>query len=540
MTARSFIITAIALAFCEWASAAALDGRPNILLIVADDLGYADLGAYGSEIDTPEIDALARSGVLFTQFHTAPMCAPTRAMLLSGNNNAVAGVASQNRYGLGGVAVPGYEGSLSDRIAPLPRVLRNAGYNTYMAGKWHLGSTKAKSPFAAGFERTFSLIEGGGTHFDNRGFEEGGSHYRENGQSTRYPDGRFSTDFYTDKIIEFIESDRENGKPFFAYAAYTAPHWPLQVPDDYLDLYRGNYDDGYDALRERRFESLKEAGIIPLDTELPPRNDVITPWEDLPVAQQKIESRMMEVYAAMIDNLDDHIGRLLDYLDENELLDNTLIVFVGDNGAAAEDFYNGYPYDGPTPYIRARFDNSLENIGTPASFASYGAQWAEAGSAPYRWRKSFLHEGGIVAPMIVSGAGVTRAGMIDSGYATVMDIAPTLIEVAEANYPDDGSVRPMVGESMAGVLDGRREHVHDDDYVTVLAHRGQAMARKGHWKIVTTFAPFDESKFQLYDLRSDPGETLDLRTEEPEIFSELLSIWREKRLEYGYILPRDL
>jgi arylsulfatase len=540
MTARSFIIAAIALAFCEWASAAALDGRPNILLIVADDLGYADLGAYGSEIDTPEIDALARSGVLFTQFHTAPMCAPTRAMLLSGNNNAVAGVASQNRYSLGGVAVPGYEGSLSDRIAPLPRVLRNAGYNTYMAGKWHLGSTKAKSPFAAGFERTFSLIEGGGTHFDNRGFEEGGSHYRENGQSTRYPDGRFSTDFYTDKIIEFIESDRENGKPFFAYAAYTAPHWPLQVPDDYLDLYRGNYDDGYDALRERRFESLKEAGIIPLDSELPPRNDVITPWDDLPEAQQKIESRMMEVYAAMIDNLDDHMGRLLDYLDENELLDNTLIVFMGDNGAAAEDFYNGYPYDGPTPYIRARFDNSLENIGTPASFASYGAQWAEAGSAPYRWRKSFLHEGGIVAPMIISGASVLRTGIIDAGYATVMDIAPTLIEVAGANYPDDGSVRPMVGESMAGFLDGRREQVHDDDYVTVLAHRGQAMARKGHWKIVTTFAPFDESKFQLYDLGSDPGETLDLRTEEPEIFLELLSIWREKRLEYGYILPRDL
>jgi arylsulfatase len=540
MTARSFIIAAIALAFCEWASAAALDGRPNILLIVADDLGYADLGAYGSEIDTPNIDALARSGVLFTQFHTAPMCAPTRAMLLSGNNNAVAGVASQNRYGLGGVAVPGYEGSLSDRIAPLPRVLRNAGYNTYMAGKWHLGSTKAKSPFAAGFERTFSLIEGGGTHFDNRGFEEGGSHYRENGQSTRYPDGRFSTDFYTDKIIEFIESDRENGKPFFAYAAYTAPHWPLQVPDDYLDLYRGNYDDGYDALRERRFESLKEAGIIPLDSELPPRNDVITPWDDLPEAQQKIESRMMEVYAAMIDNLDDHMGRLLDYLDENQLLDNTLIVFMGDNGAAAEDFYNGYPYDGPTPYIRARFDNSLENIGTPASFASYGAQWAEAGSAPYRWRKSFLHEGGIVAPMIISGASVLRTGIIDAGYATVMDIAPTLIEVAGANYPDDGSVRPMVGESMAGFLDGRREQVHDDDYVTVLAHRGQAMARKGHWKIVTTFAPFDESKFQLYDLGSDPGETLDLRTEEPEIFLELLSIWREKRLEYGYILPRDL
>jgi arylsulfatase len=537
---RLAVVVLLALAGLDAAHAAAESGRPNILLIVADDLGYADLGVYGSEIDTPNIDSLARTGVLFTQFHTAPMCAPTRAMLLSGNNNAVAGVASQNRTGIGGVAVPGYEGSLSDRVAPLPRVLRDAGYNTYMTGKWHLGAADDKSPFAAGFERTFSLIEGGGTHFDNQGFEEGGSHYRENGKIARYPDGRFSTDFYTDKIIEFIEADKANGQPFFVYAAYTAPHWPLQVPDDYLDLYRGNYDDGYDSLRERRFESLKEAGIIPLDAALPPRNDVITPWEELPEAQQKIESRMMEVYAAMIDNLDDHIGRLMAYLDENGLLDNTLVVFMGDNGAAAEDFYNGYPYDGPTAYIRARFDNSLENIGTRASFAAYGAQWAEAGSAPYRWRKSFLHEGGIVAPMIVSGAGVERSGEIDSGYATVMDIAPTLIEVAGARYPDSDMIRPMVGESMAGFLGGQSDRIHDDSYVTVLAHRGQAMARRGRWKIVTTFAPFDESKFQLYDLQSDPGETVDLRSEEPEIFAELLGIWRKKRIEYGYILPQDL
>jgi len=529
--------------FVFWLSVdavAAGDERPNLLLIVADDLGYADLGSYGSEIDTPNIDRLAASGVLFTQFHTAPMCAPTRSMLLTGNNNAVAGVASQNRIGLAGTVVPGYEGSLSDRVAPLPRLLKDAGYNTYMAGKWHLGKTEAESPHAAGFERTFALLEGGGTHFDNLGYQEGGANYRANGKTASYPNGRFSTDFYTDKLIEFIAADRDSGKPFFAFASYTAPHWPLQVPDDYLDLYRGNYDDGYDALRERRFESLKEAGIIPLDSNLPPRNDVITPWGDLSVEQQKIESRMMEIYAAMIDNLDDHLGRLFAYLKDEGLYDNTLIIFMGDNGAAAEDFWNGYPYDGPTAYLRARFDNSLDNIGTATSFVSYGAQWAEASSAPYRWRKSFMHEGGIVAPMIISGAGVHRSGVIDPVYATVMDIAPTLIEAAGAEYPDDGSVRPMVGESMSAFLRGRSGRIHDDDYVTVLAHRGQGLVRKGQWKIVTTFAPFDESKFQLYDLQSDPGETVDLRTEEPEIFAELLGYWRKKRVEYGYILPQDL
>jgi len=314
----------------------------------------------------------------------------------------------------------------------------------------------------------------------------------------------------------------------------------LQVPDDYLDLYRGNYDDGYDALRERRFESLKEAGIIPLDSTLPPRNEVITPWEDLSPEQQNIESRKMEIYAAMVDNLDDHVGRLIAYLKENDLFDNTLIVFMGDNGAAAEDFYNAYPYAGYTDHIRANFDNSLENIGTAKSFAAYGAQWAEAGSAPYRWRKSFMLEGGIIAPMIASGTGVNRSGVIDGGYVTVMDIAPTFIEAAGAAYPDDSAVRPMVGESMGPFLSGANSQIHDDDYVTVLLHRGQAMARKGNWKIVTTFAPFDESKFALYDLQTDPGETVDLRQEEPEKFAELLDLWRQKRREYGYVLPQDL
>ncbi len=534
------LIALLSISLSAVAGNATASDRPNILLIVADDLGYADLGVYGSEIETPNIDQLATNGVLFTQFHTAPMCAPTRAMLLTGNNNAVAGVASQHRFGLGGAPVPGYEASLSDRVAPLQRVLRDSGYNTYMIGKWHLGAADHQSPFASGFKRTFTLMQGGGTHFDNVGFESEFSHFRENGVTTRYPDGEYSTDFYTNKIIEFIEADKETGQPFFVYAAYTTPHWPLQVPDEYLDLYRGRYDDGYDVLRERRFESLKEAGIIPLDSSLPPRNDVITPWVDLSPDQQKVESRMMEIYASMIDNFDDHVGRLIDYLEDNNLYDNTLIVFMGDNGAAAEDFYNGYPYDGYTAHIRANFDNSLENIGTARSFAAYGAQWAEAGSAPFRWRKSFMLEGGIVAPMIVSGTGVGRSGDIDPAYVTVMDIAPTLIEAAGAEYPDDGSVRPMVGESMGPFLAGTASQVHDDGYVTVLLHRGQAMVRKGHWKIVTTFAPFDESRFELYDLASDPGETVNLRNEEPEIFAELLGLWRVKRREYGYVLPQDL
>ncbi|MDA0679001.1 MAG: arylsulfatase [Proteobacteria bacterium] len=540
MIQKQLFIICLVVACSSPCFAAAESGRPNILLIVADDLGYADLGVYGSEIETPNIDALAAGGMLFTQFHTAPMCAPSRAMLLSGNNNGIAGVASQNRFGLLGAPFPGYEGSLSDRIVPLPRLLTSAGYDTYMVGKWHLGFEPDQSPYAAGFKRSFSVLAGGGTHFDSLGFYEGGALYREDQDLADYPDGRYSTDFYTDKLIEYIDKDRQDGRPFFAYAAYTSPHWPLQVPDDYLTLYKGYYDDGYDALRERRFDSLKEAGIIPADSELPPRNNAITPWADLTAEQKRSESRKMELYAAMLDNLDDHVGRLIRYLKENDLYGNTLIVFIGDNGAAAEDYYNEVPDAAYTPYLRRHFDNSFEKMGTAASFVSYGAQWAEAGSAPFQRHKGYLREGGIVAPMIISGAGVSESAVIDSNYVTVMDLAPTFLAYAGGSYPDDGKVMPMLGESMVDLLGGETDAVHDDNYVTVMSHRGRALLRQGRWKIVTMDGPFDESKFELFDVVADPGETNNLTGAEPEKLAEMIGIWRVERKKLGIVLPEDL
>lgn len=523
------------------ANAAAAIGRPNILLIVADDLGYADLGAYGSDIDTPNIDALAARGILFTQFHTAPLCAPTRAMLLSGNNNHVAGMARQGSRAVAGLSLEGYEDSLSERIVPFPRLLQQAGYDTYTVGKWHLGVEQQQSPHAAGFSRAFNLLQGAGTHFDALGYKEGGSSYRENESLAEYPVGRYSTEFYTSKLIEFIEADRDNGQPFFAFAAYTSPHWPLQVPDDYLDLYAGRYDDGYDALRERRFDSLKEAGIIPLTSVLPPRNDAITPWTELSAEQQRIESRKMELYAAMVDNLDDHIGRLLGYLRDQALLDNTLVIFMADNGAAGEDFYNGIGgYPEYQAYVTKTFDNSYEKMGTAASFVSYGPQWGEAGSAPFQRYKGYTREGGIVAPMIAAGPGVAFDGAIDATYVTVMDLAPTFLQIAGATYPADDAIRPMLGESMRDFLAGKSAMVHDDNYVTVLSHRGRSYLRQGRWKIVTTDGPFDEADFELFDVVADPGETNNLAADEPEKFAELIALWRVERLRLGIVLPEDL
>jgi arylsulfatase A-like enzyme len=513
------------------------DKRPNILLIVADDLGYADLGVYGSDIQTPNIDALASQGMLFTQFHTAPMCAPTRAMLLSGNNNHVAGVGRQSRVGLVGSPVRGYEGGLSDRIVPFPRLLAEAGYNTYTVGKWHLGLEAESSPKAAGFSRSFNLLNGAGSHFDATGLREGGSTYRRDGVLAEYPAGRYSTELYTDLLIEFIEADEGDGKPFFAYAAYTSPHWPLQVPDEYLDLYRGHYDEGYDALRERRFESLQEAGIVPLASKLPPRNDDVTPWQDLTPDERRIESRKMELYAAMLDNLDDNVGRLLGYLKANGLYENTLIVFMSDNGAADEDPYNDTIRGG---YIRANFDNAYDKMGTADSFVAYGKPWAEAGSAPFQRHKGYTREGGIVAPLIVAGPGVASRGVTDPTYLSVMDLAPTFLEVAGADYPEQQSVRPMLGASIVKFLAGLADSVHGDDYVTALFHEGRAFLRQGRWKIATLEPPFDEKAFELFDVETDPGETDNLAEDEPEKFAELIELWREERRRLGILLPEDL
>jgi arylsulfatase len=536
---QTFFVTIVTFlsVFCFSASIAQAPEKPNILLIIADDLGYADLGVFGGNINTPNIDSLATQGTIFTQFHTAPLCAPTRAMLLTGNNNHVAGMALQGANPFMRINVPGYENHLSDRVAPMPRLLQEAGYHTYLTGKWHLGNTAEHSPLAAGFEKSFSLLHGAGSHFSSIGMREGGSVYWRNEEIADFPVGAYSTEIFTDELIGFIDSNRNDGQPFFAQAAYTSPHWPLQVPDEYLDLYSGQFDQGYDQLRIERLESLKQAGIIPSDSTLPPRNPAITPWEELSSDAQRLESRKMELYASMVENLDDHVGRLIDYLKTNDLYENTLIVFMSDNGAAAEDFY----YTGPfVEYISSNYDDSYGNAGRPGSWLSYGPQWAEAGSAPFARHKGYATEGGIVAPMIISGRGLEMNETHNSEYITVMDLAPTFLEIAGAHYPDDGSVEPMLGESMIPLLTGAADHVHDDDYVTTLSHDGYAYVRKGDWKLVNFERPFSEANFQLFDLAIDPGETTNLAREESGKYTELLNLWREQRIELGIVVPEDL
>jgi arylsulfatase len=307
-----------------------LDGRPNILLIVVDDMGYSDISPFGGEINTPNLSSLAKDGMIFTDFHTGPSCSPTRSMLISGTDNHLAGLGSMGEaIAPNQVGKPGYEGYLNDRVVSFANLLQDAGYFTAMSGKWHLGEEPEHDPFNRGFQKAFTMLQGGASHFDDEWmmYANYTPTYREDGVRVHVPKGFYSTEFYTDKIIEYIDG-REKEKPFFAYLSFTAVHDPLHLPDDFLDKYKGQYDAGYDVLRTERLDKMEQLGIIPSGVQPFPRLPMIPEWDNLPDEQKKVEARQMELYAAMVENVDFHIGRVIQHLKQSGDYQNTLIIFI--------------------------------------------------------------------------------------------------------------------------------------------------------------------------------------------------------------------
>lgn len=512
--------------------------RPNILFIVADDLGYADLGAYGGIIETPNIDMLAASGTMFTNFHTAPKCAPTRAMFITGNDNHIAGMGIQGVHRENW----GYEGHFTDRVVTIPQVLQSAGYHTYIAGKWHLGEAPEHNPAQKGFERSFVLVEGAGNHSNNISVLGVGdtlqySSYTENGELADWPEGAYSTELYTDKLIEYIDENRADQKPFFALATYTSPHWPLQVDSAYWKKYEGRFDMGYEAWRQENLVRLIKQGILPEGTMLPPLNPKVIRWDSLTQEQQRIEARKMELYAGMVDHLDGQVGRLMAYLESIDALDNTQMIFMSDNGAAAEDFF----YKGPfVAHSQKYFNNEYENMGQPDSYVSYGPQWAEASTAAFRDHKSYTREGGVLAPLIISGKGVAE-GVSTNTFATLLDIAPTIYEWAGAIYPSvykQREVYPLKGEHLVDFLKTSSGSVHDSTYVFAVEHSGHVLIRKGDWKLVNDGYPIEEARFELYNLVMDITESRDLSEDFPTKLQQMVELWQEYQQESRILADR--
>lgn len=520
--------------------------KPNILLILADDLGYADLGAYGGEIATPHIDRLARGGATLTNFYASPFCSPTRAMLMSGTDNHLAGFGDMAELMLPEQrGKPGYEGFLSTRVAAMPEVLKANGYRTVMAGKWHLGTAEEQSPAARGFDRSYAMTMGGASHFgDQFGIvatdpdKPPKAQYRENGKLVDTPRQRFySSEVFADRLVQYLDETRGAGaQPFFAYLAFTAPHWPLHAKDEDIAKYEGRYERGYEALRTERFERQKKLGLIPADSKLYTGNPKWPQWGQLTPAQQKSEARRMAVYAAMVDNMDQQIGRVLAHLKKTGELDNTVVVFLSDNGADGNSVYD---VARTREWIHKDMDNSTANIGRPGSFIEYGPGWAQVGMTPFNMYKSFLYEGGISVPAIVwaPGQGVVAQRRAQVGH--VMDIAPTLYELAGASHPaaqgKAAGVLPVKGRSLLAFLQGKAPSVYSPDDAIGWELGGRKALRKGDWKIVYANAPWGKDTWELYNLAEDRTEQNDLAARNPAKLAELLVDWRRYVADNGVL-----
>ncbi len=521
--------------------------RPNFLVIVADDLGFSDIGAFGGEINTPNLDRLAHDGIRFTDFHSAPACSPTRSMLLTGTDHHIAGIGTMLEVTPPGFQPPpGYEGYLNDRVVALPELLRDAGYLTLMSGKWHLGLTIDRSPWARGFERSFALLPGGASHY-------GGSRataslpaptlYTEDDQFVTVGDDFYSSDSYTDALLRYFrERPEDDDRPFFAYLPFQAPHWPLQAPAELIARYRGRYDAGPDALREERLATLKRLGLCAPDVvPHPVVADGAPAWDDMRDEERAISARTMEVYAAMVDRMDWNIGRVVDYLTETGELDNTVVVFMSDNGAEGA-IVEAMPILGGliAKQIEEHCDHSLDNLGAPNSFIWYGPRWAQAATAPSRLHKAFTTEGGIRVVGFVTWPGFDRQAEIGTAFTTVMDIAPTVLELAGVTHPgteyQGREVAPMRGRSLLPYLSGDTEAVHDDITGTGWELFGRRAIRQGDWKALHLPQPYGPGAWQLYDLSADPGEIDDLAASRPEKLAELLVLWDRYVEDTGVIL----
>ena len=487
--------------------------KPNIVLIMADDLGFSDIGSYGSEIQTPNLDKLAAEGLRFRQFYNNAICAPTRATLLSGQYQHTAGLGYFNiDFG-----IPAYQGYLSKQTVTLAEVLKGSGYSTLLSGKWHVGDDSTRWPRKRGFDHFYGNIGGASDYYvikkvpkDKRSF------YVKD--DTKLPsddnDGFYYTDEITKNANTFLKDQSAEQKPFFLYLAYTAPHWPLQAWPEDIKKYEGKYDIGWDSLRTLRFNRLKELGIVNKDQKISFKNANLPAWNNLTYEEQKLWAKRMEVYAAQVDNLDQNIGRVIQQLKELNKLDNTIIFFISDNGAAGEDVTTGL-INQPT--------RNWGPLGTAGSYDSYRQNWAYASNTPHRSYKGFQYEGGISSPFIAWYPGKIKGGGVVDGTAHLIDIAPTLYELAGAKYPANfagQTIHPLPGESLVPLLYGKDWTRNKPIF---WERAGNKAVRKGKWKLISVRS----DQWELYDIVADRGETQNIASQNPEIVKQLTALYND-------------
>ncbi len=508
--------------------------KPNILLIVADDMGWSDTGVYGGEIYTPNINRLANQGYQFLNFHVGAMCAPTRSMLMTGMDNHVVGLGnmtelvSDNQRGK-----PGYEGRLNGRAATVATMLHDAGYHTYIAGKWHLGYTKESLPASQGFEKSFILAQGGADNYEKKSYTPTYAKvsFFDGLNEADLPPDFYSSKFYADKMISWIDSNLNDGKPFFGYLAFQAVHMPLQVPAEYSSRYVSTYQEGWDKAKEVRYQRQVELGIMPSGLKPVPVPG-LKAWGSLSDDERRKNAKEMAVYAGMLEYMDMSIGRVLEHLKQKGVLDNTVVVFLSDNGGEARELMGHFP-----EYYAKNFNTTYQNMGEKGTFVEYGPEWAQVSMTPFFSFKSSASEGGIRAPLIVSYPKAVPMGQRTDAFASVIDLVPTLLQFAGAKPP---SSQELAGRSMVSLLSGASSQLYPGDVSISQELAGCAAVYQGDYKLMRNLPPFGDRKWHLYNLRTDPTETKDLAGAEPDRVKSMSAAYAEYVRNNGVIeVPED-
>jgi len=536
----AFSVAFLALAFFP---ARAQDARPNIVLILVDDAGFSDFGAYGSEIATPNIDALAARGALFSNFHASPVCAPSRAMLMTGVDSHLAGVGNlpetlppEHR------GAPAYLGHLADDVVTVASRLQAAGYRTTMAGKWHLGHEEPHMlPPAHGFDRSFALDATGADNWEKRPYLPiyDDAPWFEDGEPADLPEDFYSSKFIVDKTIEYLDGNKASERPFFSYLAFQANHIPVQAPREFVDKYIGVYDKGWHALRQSRFEGVVDRGLVPGGTALGPMPEGLKEWDALTGEEKEIRAMNMAVHAGMLEAMDHHVGRFVAHLKQTGEYDNTIFFVLSDNGPEPSDplatrgfarwlWWVGYSRD-------------LDRLGEKGTFAFIGPEFASANAAPGSFFKFHAGEGGLRVPLVVAGEGVTPGTL--HGFGFITDIAPTILDLAGISAGSEFKgepVKEMTGRSLLPVLRGEAATPYGEEDIVGVEAAGNAALFRGGYKLMRNMPPHGDGEWYLYNVATDPGETNDLKQAEPERFTAMMKEYEDYAASVGALeVPKE-
>jgi arylsulfatase A-like enzyme len=499
--------------------------KPNVILIMVDDMGYSDLGNYGSEIKTPNLDRLANEGTRLREFYNNSICAPTRASLLTGQYQHKAGVG----YFDVNLGLPAYQGYLNKESLTLGEVFRSGGYSTLMSGKWHVGSSdQAYWPNQRGFDKFYGILKGATEYFDSKAIALGNTAFpakkiRINDEQNSKDESSYFTDEVGNSAVTFLDEQNKENKPFFLYLAFTAPHWPLQAKAVDIAKYRGKFDEGWDVLREKRIKRLKESGILLPGQTVSPRDPEVPEWDKLTYDEKQFWKAKMEVYAAMVDNMDQNVGKVLEKLKALKKDKNTLIVFIADNGA--QGGFSTY-----NPLKRRGQRKNDGPVGTAGSYDYQEQNWAYLSNTPLQDYKNNMHEGGFSSPFIAWFPSKIKAGRIDKGTGHLIDLAPTFYEFAGIQYPKElngVTSNPLAGKSLLPILfDGASEVNRGAPLFWERA--GNRAVREGKWKLVSNYP---SNQWELYNLESDRGETTNVASKNTDIVNGLSAKyfdWAEK------------